>query len=203
MPERDLFQNNLPICLASASPRRRDLLGSLGLEFEIYWPRQAELGPEPNEEPAAYASRVAEAKAGEAALRPEHKGALIIAADTIVCIEKQIFGKPANLDEALAMLLALNGRKHRVFTAVALIHPDSSRKTSTEMTEVHFANWPKSVLQAYLAAANPLDKAGAYGIQDQGQFLVSRLTGSYTNVVGLPLSALTSSLLEMNAIRPA
>ena len=128
----------------------------------------------------------------------------MIGADTVVVLAGEILGKPSGPDQALAMLKRLQGRTHEVWTGVSLQRrQDRVTRTFAVRTEVTFAEASESVLAAYVATGEPLDKAGAYGIQDLGVFLVSTLNGSYSNVVGLPLPELLGQLLELEVIRPA
>ncbi len=174
------------IVLASASPRRRELLGSLGLSFEI----QPAEGPEntPASGDACGAVRaIALGKARQvAALRPE---ALVIGADTVVELDGRILGKPADEAEARAMLRALSGRTHRVCTGVAVIGGGEER-THAEVTHVRFRELSEREIAAYAASGEPLDKAGAYAAQGKAALFVEGIEGDYFNVVGLPLCAL-------------
>ncbi|MEW5774720.1 MAG: Maf family protein [Thermodesulfobacteriota bacterium] len=194
------FRAVLPLLLASASPRRRRLLGSLGVEFTVL-PGSAEPDPDPGEGPADYALRAARAKAEEAAaLRPE---SLVIAADTIVVLGSEIMGKPRDEAHAVAMLTRLAGNTHQVITGCCLFPPGGNgRKPATfaAFSDVTMVPATREMLAAYAATGEPADKAGAYAIQGKGGFLVERVSGSYTNVVGLPLAKLCRALLDMGAI---
>lgn len=183
------------IVLASGSPRRRQLLAGLGLRFEVDPPREEEESRSPGEPPDAYAARVAAAKAAEvAARRPD---ALVVAADTVVVLEGDVLGKPSGPDGARAMLTRLSGRKHSVHTGVAVTAPDGSRATGTEVTEVRFRALGSEEIDAYVATGEPLDKAGAYGIQGFGATLVEAVRGCYFNVMGLPVVRLLALLREV------
>lgn len=183
------------IVLASSSPRRRQLLAGLGLRFEVDPPREEEGSRSPGEPPDAYAARVAAAKAAEvAARRPD---ALVVAADTVVVLEGDVLGKPSGPDGARAMLTRLSGRKHTVHTGVAVTAPDGSRATGTEVTEVRFRALRSEEIEAYVATGEPLDKAGAYGIQGFGATLVEAVRGCYFNVMGLPVVRLLALLDEV------
>jgi len=188
----------LTLCLASGSPRRRALLGSLGFPFQVCKPACTEPAPLAGENAAAYASRMAAIKT-HAAPQLSH---VLIAADTVVCINGQIMGKPGNTEEALAMLRKLNGREHKVSTAVHILLANGESSAFCEESTVAFGLWPDTVLKAYAATDEPLDKAGAYAIQGKGAFLVERVNGSFTNVVGLPLARLVNILLEKNVLAP-
>ncbi|HET9582098.1 MAG TPA: Maf family protein [Gemmatimonadota bacterium] len=183
------------IVLASGSPRRRQLLAGLGLHFEIDPPREEEGAWSPGEPPNAYAARVAADKAAEVAVR--HPGALVVAADTVVVLEGDILGKPADPTAARAMLTRLSGREHLVHTGVAVRAPDGGRTTGTEVTEVRFRAFGSEEIEAYVATGEPLDKAGAYGIQGFGATLVEAVRGCYFNVMGLPVVRLLALLREV------
>ncbi len=181
-----------PLILASASPRRADLLGQLKLEFEIV-PSDA---PEVLDEflsPLELCQLNAHRKArGVAKKAPD---ALVLGADTLVFLDRNIFGKPANLDEAKKMLGQLQGRTHQVVTGVSLIHlrPHHERIFAVK-TDVMFRPLGPEQIEEYLAKVNPLDKAGGYAIQEHGEFIVSEISGSFSNVIGLPMEQLQSAL---------
>lgn len=174
------------IILASASPRRRELLGSLGLSFDIQPATGSENTPDTGD--AAEAVRlIALGKARQiAALHPE---ALVIGADTVVELDGHILGKPADEDEACAMLRALSGRTHRVYTGVAVIS-GGEELDHTECTQVRFRPLTEREIAAYVAGGEPMDKAGAYAAQGKAALFVEGIEGDYFNVVGLPLCAL-------------
>ncbi len=195
-----MFQTTAPLILASGSPRRHKFLAELGLVFTV---ASADLDETiyPGELPGALVCRLASAKADAVAVdQPE---AWVIGADTVVVLGREILGKPADPAEALAMLMCLAGRTHEVWTGVSVMRrQDGCCRTFAVNTEVTFAEASESDLAAYVATGEPLDKAGAYGIQGQGVFLVSSITGSYSNVVGLPLPELLGLLLDLEIIRP-
>lgn len=166
--------------LASASPRRRALLAQVGLEPEVR-PSHVEETPKLGEAPEAYGRRVAEAKARAC---PGDVPAL--AADTEVVLEGRCLGKPESEVHAKDMLAQLSGRAHHVITVVALRTPQGIL-TDVVRTEVRFRDISADEIERYVATGEPMDKAGAYGIQGHGGALVASLNGSYTNVVGLPL----------------
>lgn len=207
-----LFQSTCPLILASASPRRRELLGLLGITFSVRAARGAEPAPVSGEAPADYCTRAAVAKA-EAVYREEavpDRPSVILSADTVVVVSEPagpvILGKPRTPDEALGMLLRLNDRKHEVHTGCCLlwISPGDTpcrREIFHDRAEVTFASWPEAVLRAYVATGESMDKAGAYAIQGKGSFLSSRLEGLWSTVVGLPLSLVTQRLLQGGALR--
>lgn len=178
------------LVLASASPRRQALLVSLGLAVEID-PPDVDESLRPGEDPERYVLRLARAKAETVALR--HPGALVLGADTAVVQDGRVLGKPGSSEEALQMLAALVGTTHAVLTAVALAGAASAERLVR--AEVHFAPTSPEALRWYVATGEPMDKAGAYGVQGIGGFLVDRVVGSPTAVVGLPLAE-TVSLLE-------
>lgn len=169
------------VLLASASPRRRELLRTVLDEFEVV-PSDIDepFGPDP----VADAEALALAKAREVA--PANSGAVVIGADTIVFDDVRAYAKPADEAEALAMWRALRGRVHRVVTGVAVIAPGFERTAHT-VSQVELANLDDAAILAYIASGRPMDKAGAYAIQDADVGTVARLEGCYCNVVGLPL----------------
>lgn len=176
--------------LASQSPRRRELLSMLGLEFEIMTADIDEtMDPSVSvEEAVAEISR----KKAEAVGR-NNPGRLIVSADTIVTVEGRILGKPHSREEARAMLQSLSGRSHTVMTAFCL-YLDGSAETHVEKTEVVFKPLSLEEIDAYIATGSPMDKAGGYGIQDLAAVFVEALRGDYYNVMGLPLCALVKCL---------
>ena len=175
--------------LASGSPPRQELLLACGYRFDVVRTDVDET-PQPGEEPAAYTLRVARAKA-DAAASP---GSIVLAADTTVALGGRILGKPADAAEAEAMLADLAGRAHTVYTAVVAC-TEAGHRHLTVATVVRFRALGAAEIRAYVATGDPLDKAGAYGIQGPGGFLVDRVEGSYPNVIGLPLAE-TVALLD-------
>jgi septum formation protein len=169
------------IILASSSPRRRELLGLLGLRPEIV-PANIDETWRNGEAPAAHAERLAREKAAAAA----RDGAAVVGADTIVVIGGEILGKPGDAGEARAMLRRLAGRNHEVFTAVAVAYRGAV-VSGTNRTAVRFRPLDEATIAAYVATGEPLDKAGAYGIQGYGAVLVERIEGDYFTVMGLGL----------------
>jgi septum formation protein len=180
------------IILASNSPRRRELLTQIGLPFTVA-PSDADESVLPGESPEAYAVRVALEKARIAAERAGE--GIVIAADTIVAIGDIILGKPADAGDAKHMLELLAGKEHRVVTALAVMDAATARCAARiSTTRVWFRELSGREIAAYVATGEPLDKAGAYGIQERGALLVERIEGCYSNVVGLPLSLLGEML---------
>ena len=182
----------LPLYLASASPRRRELLESLGLVFHLE-PAEADESALPDETARDHVVRLAAKKAETvaAALRDRGIEALVLAADTTVTIDGDILGKPTDEADALAMLRRLAGRRHDVLTACRLVRSDDGRAAATiAISGVRFNPWSDTVARWYVATGEPMDKAGAYGIQGRGVLLCAGIEGSWSNVVGLPLESL-------------
>ena len=195
-----MFIAHSPLLLASASPRRQKFLTQLGLEFEVR-PADIDETPRTDELPEDFARRMARTKAEQIALPcPE---ACVVAADTVVALDRTIFGKPRNQQDALAILKTLQGMTHTVTTGFAVLCP---RRALSEVqavtTQVTFASHADHTLQAYVDTGEPMDKAGAYGIQGKGAFLVHSIHGSHSNVIGLPVSQLVRILLNYGLITP-
>ncbi len=171
-----------PLILASASPRRRELLASLDLDFTVR-PASVDETPNPGERPRDLVRRLAREKA-EAGAR---NGEWVLAADTIVVTEGEVLGKPADRTEARAMLKRLQGRWHLVLTGVALRPPNGDTLHAVESTRVLFAELTPEQIDWYAETGEPDDKAGAYAVQGLGALFVSEIDGNYSNVVGLPL----------------
>ena len=183
------------LILASASPRRKELLERLGLEFRTV-PAEVDERPiaEGIRDPERLVTALAEAKAK--AVARAHPGALVIGADTVVVLDGEILGKPSDESEARRMLSRLSGRTHHVYTGVAVVDGASGRfHVCAEVTAVTFGRLTEELIDRYVRTGEPLDKAGAYGIQGLGATLVERVEGCYFNVVGLPLFRL-ARLLE-------
>ena len=177
-----------PLILASASPRRSELLRQLGVEFRVVPGRATELHAEhltARETAQINAYRKARAVA------KKFPDALVLGADTLVFVDTTLLGKPATLERAYEMLEQLQGRTHQVVTAICLLNLRNHRqKIFSDLTEVTFRPLDAVAIRRYLNRVNPLDKAGAYAIQDNGDLIVEKISGSYTNVVGLPLEKL-------------
>ncbi|HEX30513.1 TPA: septum formation inhibitor Maf [Candidatus Poribacteria bacterium] len=183
------------LILASGSPRRADLLRQIGLEFEVI-PSDIDEDEISGDSPQQRALNAALAKAMDVA-RKVGDG-IVIGADTIVLLEGKILGKPSSPEEAVRMLTLLSGKTHQVITGVALIDVSSMKVESwTETTFVTFRVLSNDEIIEYVKTGIPLDKAGAYGIQDKAAAFVKRIEGCYFNVVGLPLAALIERLRKM------
>jgi MAF protein len=178
--------------LASASPRRRAQLARSGVAFQIDVPTVDE-ALQAGESGPALAQRLARAKALAVAAR--HRGAVVVAADTVVALDARPLGKPRDAADAWAMLRALRGRWHQVITAVCVMAPEAGMRLGTLTTAVEMRSYTDAEIAAYIARGEPFDKAGAYAIQDPAFQPVARWRGCYTNVVGLPL-CLTAALLS-------
>lgn len=189
-----------PLVLASASPRRREILSSLGISFEVH-PSGADEGKLRIEGHLEFVRAAALLKL-EAALAAEARpDAFVLAADTIVSVDAQRLGKPLDDADAVRILSLLAGRDHLVRTAIALGRVDEGLLESRVVeTRVWFKTAPREVLERYVAAGESRDKAGAYGIQGLASGLVTRIEGSYTNVVGLPAAEVISLLVERGAL---
>ncbi|MFQ5889412.1 MAG: Maf family protein [Gemmatimonadota bacterium] len=177
------------LVLASASARRREILSRLGLCFELRPPSVDERW-DPRETPGEAAVRIAAEKAIAVSREPDE---IVLAADTLVAVDGQLLGKPANREEAVEMLMRLAGRAHSVFTGLALAHGDRV-EAAVEETRVWFRPLARSECAEYVATGESLDKAGAYAIQGYGSSLVRRIDGDYFNVMGLPVHLLLGLL---------
>ncbi|WP_051176462.1 Maf family protein [Luteimonas mephitis] len=183
--------------LASQSPRRRELLGRLGVEFgvlDIDVPERRD----PAEAPADYVRRVAREKAGAGLLRVGVPGAVVLGADTEVVLGDEVFGKPRDERDAAAMLRRLSGRTHEVVSAVSLVSA-AREAQAVSVSQVTFAEISEAQIAAYVATGEPMGKAGAYAIQGRGEAFIRHLSGSYSGVMGLPLHE-TSELLSQFGI---
>ncbi len=179
--------------LASRSPRRKKLLEQVGFSFSVEISPAEEVIPE-NTPPSDIVQRLALEKAEPVAAM--HPDALTLGADTVVVLDGHVLGKPADQRDACAMLRRLSGNTHTVYTGIALIHPQGKRSvTAFESTHVTFGEMTEQEIDAYVATGSPMDKAGAYGIQDdRGALYIARIEGDYYNVVGLPLHRLYRTL---------
>lgn len=187
------------IVLASASPRRSELLELAGIPFRVAPADIPEL-PLPDEQATPHALRLAEEKARAAAAR-ETGGRFFIGADTIVVLDGRIMGKPVDADDAVQMLSALSGRSHEVVTAYCVLDLDRAVCMSRAVrTAVQFKELTLAEITSYVATGCPLDKAGAYAIQGGAAHMVREIRGSYTNVVGLPTCELYETLQQLGAL---
>ncbi len=186
-------QMNLPpLILASASPRRAELLRQMRLDFAVVVSAAAEIHPE--ELTAQEVSQINAYRKARAVAKKQ-PDALVLAADTLVYLESRLFGKPASLEEAYEMLEALQGKTHYVVTGLCLLHLRGRRyKVFAETTAVTFKPLDAVGIRRYLTRVNPLDKAGAYAIQEEGDSIIEKIDGSYNNVVGLPTERVLAEL---------
>ncbi len=187
------------LVLASQSPRRKELLESLGVDLEVI-PAAINENSVPGKTPVELAEGTAYAKARWVADRVA-KG-MVIAADTMVLLDSgQILGKPRDAREAVEMLCSLSGKGHQVVTGVAIVDSENGRdRVFHEVTRVFFRSLSQVEIERYVDTGEPLDKAGAYGIQGKGALLVERIEGCYFNVVGLPLPKLGQALLDFGVL---
>jgi len=190
----------MTLILASSSPRRRELLSSLGLEFTIVKPDIDE-SQRPGEAPLHYVRRLSQEKAANVAARLSTPAA-VLAADTLGLDEAgEILGKPVDPDDARQMLRRLRGRVHQVYTAITLrvqqAETSPQQITSLARTDVYMRHYSDAEIEAYIETGDPFDKAGSYAIQHKDFHPVERIEGSYTNVVGLPLEILQAMLAEI------
>ncbi|WP_338287631.1 Maf family protein [Luteolibacter sp. LG18] len=183
----------MKLILASASPRRSELLAAAGLPFEVVVSPAEEIHDE-----SMPLDRLCEENAAlkASAVAVSHPDATVIGADTLVYIDGVPLGKPRSPEEARAMLRRLSGRAHTVCTGVCLIRPGGIRETFHALTEVQFRELDEAAIEAYLALVHTLDKAGGYAIQEHGDRIVKEIRGSYSNVVGLPVDEVVARLLE-------
>lgn len=184
--------------LASTSPRRAELLGLLPLKFQIVASDATEVAHahlSPHEICQLNAHRKARAVAAK------NPGALVLGADTLVFLDRKIFGKPRNLADAEKMLSQLQGKIHQVVTGVSLIHVGGQRERNFSVsTDVRFHPLNPAQIRRYLSKINPLDKAGAYAVQQHGELIIAEISGSFSNVVGLPVEELHAELAAWNRL---
>ena len=198
MLRQPLFTTLAPLILASSSPRRQQMLQTMGLRFAII-PAHIDEILQPGEPPRDFALRLAKDKAR--AVASNHPDAWVLGADTVVTLEGMILDKPRDPDDALAILRQLTGRTHQVMTAICLCsQAQRIEQTEVDITSVTFTAAPDQILTAYVATGEPLDKAGAYGIQGAGACLVRRIEGSCANVIGLPIDRVIALLLHHRVI---
>ena len=189
-----MASNEVRLILASASPRRKELLGRFRLPFEVIPARGEEAAPW-EIPPGDLVRRLAEAKAAEVARSVSDPRAVIVAADTVVELDGRILGKPGTPERAKAMLTALSGKTNRVWSGLCVRRGKETR-SACECTDVMFRELTAAEIDAYIATGEPLDKAGAYGYQGLASLFVERIEGDYFNVVGLPLCRLGELLRE-------
>jgi len=196
-----MFTTLQPLVLASTSPRRQAYFSDLGLDFTVC---AADIDEQamPGENPESFVLRLAREKA--VAVRDLYPESWVVAADTVGSIDGRLLGKPRDTEEAVAMLLALSGREHHVLTGFCV----TCRKEDVLVTQavesaVRFSAFGPEVARVYAETGEPLDKAGAYGIQGKGAFLVERVSGSYSNIVGMPLHEVLAVLLDFRVVAPA
>ncbi|HVG53992.1 MAG TPA: Maf family protein [Vicinamibacterales bacterium] len=184
------------LVLASASPRRAELLRAAGIDFEVAAANVDET-PLPGETAREHVARLAEAKARAVHARDGER--IVLAADTVVVVDSQILGKPVDDADAKRMLSLLSARTHEVLTAVSVFHPGEIVDTRVEVTSVEFTRLSDADIEWYVGTGEPLDKAGAYAVQGLASRFIPRIEGSYSNVVGLPIALvyqmLTTKLL--------
>lgn len=193
-----MLKTNHKLVLASASPRRKELLNMLALPFEVL---TSEV-----EETSVQAHTMQDYVKGAALLKTRDvakkaANATIIGADTIVVYNQELLHKPKTREEAISHLLRLSNNKHSVMTAVAIIEPNGKETTFVEETTVVFHRLSQELIEAYVDSGDPFDKAGGYGIQTIGTLLVKRIEGDYNNVVGLPLATLFSQLVDLQIVQ--
>lgn len=191
----ELINLKLPLILASKSPRRKLLLERLGFEFEVLASSIKEKKFEINEQPEEYAKLLSYYKANDVA-NLINKPSIVLGADTIVVLDDELLHKPKNKKDAFNILLKLSGRTHSVFTGITIIDAGTKKFISDyQKTEVTFRQIDEKEIRAYIETGSPMDKAGAYGIQDDfGAVFVSHINGCYYNIVGLPLTCLYLNL---------
>ncbi len=196
-----MFTTVQPLILASGSPRRRELLARLGIEFSVAVPEVDEslLADEDERE---YVLRLARLKGEAVGLR--HPSSWVVAADTVVIVDGQLLTKPDTEAQAVNMLMQLSGREHQVRTGYCLYHSERSFcRIDSVMSTVRFKSFGLDWARSYVQTGEPMDKAGGYGIQDRGGVLVEAVDGSYSNVVGLPLAELLELLCSQGVVIPA
>lgn len=183
-----------PLILASGSPRRKEILDAMGLSYIV---DVSDADESFSSDPKSMVLELSRRKA--VAVAQKHEDSIILAADTLVFC-KEVLGKPKNAAHAKEMLLQLSGNWHDVYTGVTMIDTHTGKTLSkADITRVHFIPLSESEIDAYIASKEPMDKAGAYGIQGMGGMFIDRIEGSYSNVVGLPMALVRSMLLELGS----
>ena len=192
--EKQFFITKKPFILASASPRRRKFLEDLGMDFTVHVGDVDET-PKPSESPEDFVCRMAFEKAD--IVSQQHHLSWVLGADTVVVLDGEILGKPADEASARSMLKSLSGRCHGVWTGFCLSSVENAvAEKQAIKTVVRFSELTDDIINAYVATGEPFDKAGSYGIQGKGGFLVEEIHGSYSNVVGLPLTEVLNVLMK-------
>lgn len=191
------FHTSKSFILASASPRRKEIFARLNIPFDIVTSDVEETSVQATEV-SQYVKEVALLKARDVSKKVP--GRVVVGADTIVAKDNRLLHKPTSHDEAISHLRTLRGTAHEVLTAVAIIEENGEETTFVEKTKVIFKNVSDELIEAYVATGDPFDKAGGYGIQTEGVFLVDRIEGDYLNVVGLPLATLCEHLISLKLI---
>jgi septum formation protein len=182
----------MKLVLASASPRRKELLGLFHIPFEI---RVADIDETMDPAKSAF-EEVARVSRMKAAATPREKDDVVVAADTIVVCEGRVLGKPHSEAEAVQMLQLLSGRDHQVMTGVTVLH-SGKEAVFTEVTDIHFRPLSQKEIEAYVATGEPMDKAGSYGIQGGAALFAEKMVGDYYNVMGLPVCRLWQALAQI------
>ena len=177
-----------PVILASASPRRKELLAGAGIDFDVYVSNAEENSNATHPGLLAQENAVLKARAVGQALGEEARGRLIVSADTVVALEGEVLGKPKDEEDAVRMLMQLSGKSHEVFTGVCVVKDDIAEEFY-ECTRVNMKPFTEEEARAYVATGEPMDKAGSYGIQGLGGALVKSTEGDFNNVVGFPVDA--------------
>lgn len=198
MELRAIYQTCKPLVLASASPRRQQYFDALGITYLVH---AANIKEEclPEEKPLSFVQRMAAEKAR--VVMAHYPQRWIVAADTVVSLADAVLGKPKDRADALCMLMSLAGKEHRVHTGICLTcHQQAVFVVQSVTTRVVFRPFSENEARAYVATGEPLDKAGAYGIQGQGAFLIQEISGSYSNVVGFPLGEMIPLLAGYGVI---
>lgn len=193
------------LVLASGSPRRRELLGALGVPFEVR-PADVDETPRPGEDADELVRRLAVAKAEAGLDAAPERPVVVLAADTLVSVDGEVLGKPVDEADATRMLRLLSGSRHQVLTGVAVASSHGTAAAlavEVETTHVHMAAWTDEQIAAYVASGEPMDKAGSYAIQEVGDRFVTQIEGTFDNVVGLPMARTRRMLGEAGLVLPA
>ncbi len=191
----NVMKKNILFVLASKSPRRKELLQNIGIKAEIM-PSNVDESVAEGLAPETMVEELSMLKATDVA-RSLDRNTVVIGADTCVCVDGEIFGKPENSEDARRMLRALSGRSHEVYTGYCIVNcKDGVAVSKCEKTKVFFRTLSEEEISSYIATNEPMDKAGAYGIQGKGSKFIERIEGDYFNVVGLPVCALTRLMHE-------